>query len=77
MPTFEEIPKFLCFSRLSVSQLLEGGAAGIPPAHLWSMGIVMARFTDAQRNWGAVGSYSEGYGGPEIQAPAQHFGRKA
>lgn len=45
------------------------------PAHVWSMGIVMARFTDAQRNWGAGGSYSEGYGSPETQAPAQHFGR--
>lgn len=34
------------------------------PAPVWSMGMAMARFTDAQRNWGAGGSHahSEGYG---------------
>lgn len=47
------------------------------PAHVWSVDIVIVRFTDAQRNWGAMGSHSEGYESPETQAPAQHFGRKA
>lgn len=47
------------------------------PARVWSMGIVMARFTDAQRNWGAMGSRSEGCASPQTQAAARHFGRMA
>lgn len=47
------------------------------PACVWSLGIVMVRFTDAQRNWGAVESHSERHGSPQTQAAAQHFGRMA